>query len=154
MRRYSQVSKDRCTAFAARVPRFRWLRRAGIDAAMLVRTGGKQSMTYGAAVIGVSNALLRNQRSVASAASSPASGRGGQNIDMAMIVADGSAKGMADPAFDAHLQPIGEWANAVWEVWLPEISLNRLIRFGLERIARAKKVWAVCYGPAAAFIAT
>ena len=45
VRRNVQVVKDRRVAFAARVPRFRWLRRIGIDAAMLVRTGGKHAMT-------------------------------------------------------------------------------------------------------------
>ena len=71
-----------------------------------------------------------------------------------MTIADGSAKGQADPAFDAHMLPIGEWANAVWEEWLPERSLERLIHYGSTRLVRAKKIWYGCYGPAAAFIAT
>ena len=50
----------------------------------------------------------------------------------------------ADPAFDAHLPPIGDWANAVWEEWVPEASLYRLVRYGLLKLRRAKKTWAVC----------
>ena len=104
--------------------------------------------------MGVNNALLRDQRRTASAAFGPTSGRGGENLDVALILAGGSAEGLADPAFDAHELPIGEWASAVWENWLPTKSLERLIKHGKHRLARAKKIWAVCYGPAAAFIAT
>ena len=53
---------------------------------------------------------------------------------MALILADGSAKGQADPAFDAHVLPIGEWANVVWENWLPTNSLERLVRHGKHRL--------------------
>ena len=49
------------------------------------------------------------------AIAAPASGAGGQKLDAALIVADGGPSGMADPAFDAHLLPIGEWATDVWE---------------------------------------
>ena len=65
--------------------------------------------------------MLRNLRRVAVAACSPASGRGGEQIDLALMVADGGPRGSADPAFAAHLLPIGEWAAAVGcggvEVW-------------------------------------
>ena len=83
---------------AARVPRFRWLRKLGIDTAMLVRTGGKQALTYGGAIMGVSNSLLRDQRRVGAAAAGPTSGRGGENLDMALIMADGSANGAGIPS--------------------------------------------------------
>ena len=66
-----QVVKARLGDLAARVPRFRWLRKAGIDAAMLVRTGGKQAMMHGGAIQGVSNALLRDRRRTATAAPAP-----------------------------------------------------------------------------------
>ena len=71
-----QVVNARLSGMAARVPRFRWLRKLGIDAAMLVRTGGKQAMTYGGAIMGVSNSLLRDQRRIGAAAAGPSSGRG------------------------------------------------------------------------------
>ena len=47
------------------------------------------------------------------AIAAPASGTGGQNLYAALIVADEGPSGRADPAFDAHLLPIGEWAAAV-----------------------------------------
>ena len=59
-----KVIKARLEGLAARAPRFRWLRNLGIDAAMLIRTGGKEAMTYGAAILGVSNSLLRDQRRI------------------------------------------------------------------------------------------
>ena len=154
VRRNMQVVNARLAGMKARVPRFRWLRKLGIDAAMLVRTGGKQANTYGGSILGVSNSLLRDQRRVCAAAAGPTSGRGGENLDVALVLADGSAKGLADPAFDAHILPVGEWASAVWESWLPVISLERLIKHGKHRLSKTKKVWAVCYGPAAAYIAT
>ena len=104
--------------------------------------------------MGVSNSLLRDQRKVGSAAAGPTSGRGGENLDAALILADGSAKGMPGPASDAHILPTGEWASAVWELWLPIKSLDRLVRQCSHRLNKAKNIWAVCYGPAAAFIAT
>ena len=32
----------------------------------------------------------------------------GQNLDLALVIADGSATGRADPAYDAHMLAIGE----------------------------------------------
>ena len=63
---------------------------------------------------------------------------GGQNLDMALVVADGSKNGRADPAYDAHSLPIGEWAMAIWEGWCPVISLQRIIDDAIERITKAK----------------
>ena len=76
-------------------------------------------MTYGPGIIGVSDSILRDMRRIAAAIAAPASGTGGQNLDAALIVADGGLSGMADPAFDVHPLPIGEWATAVWEERLP-----------------------------------
>ena len=84
----------------------------------------------------------------------PAGGSGGQDLDVALMLADGSAKGKADPAFPAHAMPIRSWAEAVWEQRLPRISMRRLIRSARRRLSRATKKWSVCYGPAAAFVAT
>ena len=50
---------------------------------------------------------------------SPNNRTGGQQLDIALMVADGGPNGKADPAFDAHTLPIGEWARAVWEERLP-----------------------------------
>ena len=59
--------------------------------------------------------MLRSQMQTAVAVSAPGAGTGGQNLDLALVVADGSTKGRADPAYDAHSLPIGELAMAVWE---------------------------------------
>ena len=67
---------------------------------------------------------------------------------------DGGPKGRADPAYDAHMLPIGEWALALWEGWTTEAAMNRLIADAKERLGRARSKWAVVYGPAAAFVQT
>ena len=65
--------------------------------------------------------MLRDMRIIASAIAAPVSGTRGQNLDAALIVADGGPSGMADPTFDARLLPTGEWATAVWEERMPAI---------------------------------
>ena len=72
-------------------------------------------MTYGQAIFRVSNSLLRDLRRTAAVIAAPESGVGGQNLDLALMLADGNARAGADPAFDAHPMPIGDWATAVWE---------------------------------------
>lgn len=99
---------------AARVFRFRMLKRRGFDTSMLLRTGGKQAMTYGLGIIGVSDDMLRDMRRVAAAISSPATRRGGQNLDAALIVADGGPSGCADPALDAHLLQPSRMKDCRW----------------------------------------
>ena len=47
-------------------------------------------------------------------ATAPTSGFGGQELEAAMMIADGSAKGKADPAFDAHTDVIVHWAQSIW----------------------------------------
>ena len=130
------------------------LKQLGFDTSMLLRTGGKQAMTYGLGIIGVSDDMLRDMRRVAAAVSSPASGTGGRNLDAALIDADGGPTGCADPAFDAHLLPIGEWAAAVWNERLPLESMHRMVKTGKRQIAKARNVWAICRGPGTALIAT
>ena len=76
-------------------------------------------MTYGQAILGVSPSSLLSQRRAVAAAAAPASGIGGQNHDLALILADGSDDGRLDPAFEAHAGTIGQWALAIWERWLP-----------------------------------
>ena len=65
--------------------------------------------------MGVSDSVLHSQRVAAGAMAAPGEGAGGQNLDLALTLADGSATGRADPAYDAHMLPIGEWALAVWK---------------------------------------
>ena len=81
-------------------------------------------MTWGGGVTGVSDTLLRQQRRAAAQAGATGVSTCGQNLDLALIMMDASEHGRADPAFDAHEMPIGQWAQAVWDMWLPREALH------------------------------
>merc|ERR1712127_1044459 len=70
------------------------------------------------------------------------------------MILDGSVKGRADPAFEAHNGVIGHWAQAVWHTWLPIKDLQEMIDDGFARTSAAQQPWRVAYGPAAALILT
>ena len=91
-RRNVRELKVRLANFRARIPRFRKLRRLGADPARIVRTGGKASIVYGQSVTGVSNSLLHSQRTAVATAAAPQHGAGGQQLDLALIKADGGPK--------------------------------------------------------------
>ena len=80
--------KKRLSSFVKRLPRFRKLARAKVSTARLLRTGGLSSMSYGQAITGVAPSTLLRQRRAAAAAAAPASGTSGQDIDMALIIAE------------------------------------------------------------------
>ena len=84
----------------------------------------------------------------------PGAGTGGQNMDLALVLADEGPKGRADPAYDAHGLPIGEWAMAVWEQWESEKTMQLTINRARLKFAKVKNKWAVSYGPGVAFILT
>ncbi len=111
-------------------------------------------MTYGQFACGTSTAILLQQRRAVAQATAPAAGTAGQNLNLALMSADGSAKGKADPAFDAHLDPLVHWALAVWYEWVPRPMLNRIIAYANVKQANAVKVLAAVMGPAAAVVAT
>ena len=113
-RRNAGVARGRLQSYMARLTRMRRLRKVGVSTARLIRTG-LRTVTYGSSVLGVPDGLLRAQRQAAAAVAAPGNGTGGQNIDFALMLADEGAKGRADPAYDAHLLPIGEWPQARWE---------------------------------------
>ena len=145
--------KKRIVDFAARIPRFKKLRRAGVNTARLLRTG-MRAMTYGESIGGVSNSTLYTQRKIAAVIAAPVSGTCGQNIDMALMLADESNTGRADPAYDAHMLPIGEWALAVWEGWRKLDSIMGMVKRACSRLTGAKNPCKLAYGPAAAFVLT
>ena len=130
------------------------LTKVGVKVHRLLRTGAIKSMTYGQAIMGVSDSMLRNLRRTTGAASSTAGGPGGQNLDIQLMAADGGPKGKADPAFDSHELPIGQWALAMWESWLPQVTMMKMVAAKLPILIRAPRPWSRVYGPAAAFIAT
>ena len=59
-------------------------------------------------------------------------------IDAEILLADGSERGCADPAFDAHILPIGQWALANWEEWEPEEMLQKTLQWARRKNAKAK----------------
>ena len=135
IRRNVAVARGRLQGYSARVARFRRLRKIGIDTARLLRTGLK-AMTYGASIMGVADGMLRSQRQVASAIAAPGAGAGGQNMDIALMFVDGDAKGKADPAFDAHMMPIGEWALACWENWATDGAMETIVKAAKAMVAK------------------
>ena len=76
------------------------------------------------------------------------------NFKLALMMADGSLKGKADPAFEAHRGVIGHWASAVWNEWLCIDDLSCISRAALAKTAAAQQPWRVLFGPAAAFVCT
>ena len=78
-----QVMKTRLNNFTRRIPRFRMLRRAGVDTARLIRTGGLVALMHGFAGSGVSPSVLLQQRRAVLAAAAPKSGLGGQELEVA-----------------------------------------------------------------------
>ena len=153
VRRNMTVPKQRYHKYRARIGRFRRLRAAGVDTARLVRTGIR-AMTYGSSVTGVPTGLLQNQRRTVGAMTAPGAGTGGQNLDLALVLADGGPAGKADPAFDAHGLPIGDWSMAVWESWEAVNLMQKVITKAKLVMRDAKNRWAKSKGPGAAYLLT
>ena len=152
VRRNAGVSRMRLRAFKARKKKFQVLRRAGVDTERLIRTGAAAGMTYGQAVMGVSDSVLLLQRRAVAATLNSAKGFG--DLDVTLLLADGSYAGKADPAFQAHIEPLWFWAVAVWERWLNVRGLSRTVLEAKDRLKQSKSPWASTAGPAAAMILT
>ena len=110
VRRNTGVLKARLKKFKQRIPHFQALRRVGVDTARVVRAGGTAAMTHGEASSGVSPSMLLAQRRAATAAGAPKGGLGGQELEVAAMILDGSKTGKADPAFPAHMDVAHHWA--------------------------------------------
>ena len=151
-RRNAKESKKRLSSFVKRRSRFYTLARAGASASKLVRTGGLSAITYGAEITGVSNGHLLRQRQTVARFCSLVKGVAGQNLDLALALADGVGKGVADPAFDAHTKPIVMWAKAIWEKWFDYRLADRYLSEVRADLLLATVPWARAFGPAAAFV--
>ena len=79
---------------------------------------------HGYGGMGVAPTMLLHQRRATLAAAAPKNGLGGQELAAAMMIADGSKTGKADPAFPAHMDVVHHWAQAIWNHWLPETALQ------------------------------
>ena len=126
------------------------LARARVRTSKLLRTGGIAAMSYGESITWVSNRMLRAQRGTAAKARALAAGSCGQDLDLALVMADNSARGRPDPAYEAHCLPPATWTLAIWEQWLPPAMIDDLFRAAMCTIATAKCVWTAVNGPAAA----
>ena len=144
--------RRRLKVFASRRSRFRMLRSSGVRTDRLLRTGGIASMLFGQRALGVSNATLLSQRRAAAAATCVRTC--GADLDLTLMLADGTSHGGADPAFEAHQGVLHMWALAIWEEWVPSRVLSIVLRDAKARLQRAKSHWSVVYGPAAALVAT
>ena len=152
-RRCVRFLEERLHKFTKTIPRHARLRRVGIDSARLVKTGGIQRMTYGVEITGVSDSLLYRQRKAAAKAAMP--GVAGSGVDEILFAADlGGGRASVDPAFAAHCAVIGTWAEAVWRRFMGLPELRLMVAEAKIRLCRAKRVWSVVYGPAAALMAT
>jgi hypothetical protein len=70
------------------------------------------------------------------------------------MIADGKVKGSADPAYAAHEDTLGSWAQAVWNRWLPLSALRKLFAVASANLAGTRRPWAVARGPGAAVVLT
>ena len=151
-KRNVQVQRSRFQAFKARLRKFGQLLRSRVSAARLIRTGGAASFTYGDDVTGVSSTtLLARRRLVAAAIAPPTCGR---DLDLALLLADGSDRQRTDPSFDAHAIPIGRWAEAVYMGWCPLPLLRSSLARARVKLLSCPRPWSVVHGPAAATAAS
>lgn len=118
-----------------------------------MRTGGTAAFTVGQYATGIPPSTLLAPRRAVAAAVAPASGSGGQNTDLALIMADGSGRGSAGLAFGAHAQPICFWAMAIWNKWMPLDELQSMVWEAKTKLTLAAFPWRHVHGPATATVA-
>jgi len=148
----THVLKGRLADFRVRLGAFAAARRLAVDTARLLRSGGTAGFTYGQASVGVPPDLLHAQR-VATAKALGDRTAGG-DLDLSLAVADGARGGMADPAFQAHLQPICAWARAAWEAWIPRDDMMAMAEWAKVRLLSSDHQWRLVCGPATATAAS
>ena len=109
-------------------------------------------MMHGFGSSGVAPSVLLHQRRAVQSAAAPKSGLGGQEMEVALMVADGTKTGRADPAFPAHVDVAQHWAQAIWNKWLPVESLQTSLDYARQRTTESTRPWSVATGPAAALL--
>ena len=78
----------------------------------------------------------------------------GKNPDLALYALDAVGSHI-DPAFDAHILPLKQWATAWWESWIDHAVLFQAWEAAERRLhERSSSVWRKVTGPVAATIAT
>ena len=78
----------------------------------------------------------------------------GKDPNMVLIAECAKVGWAADPAYTAHVEPIGQWAEAIWHNRLPTQLLDYSLGKAKRALLVAKRPWAVVRGPAAATAAT
>ena len=117
----------------------------------MLQSGGTAALVYGQANTGVATTMLLNQRRAVAAAHVQ---HGAGDLDLTLVLADGSTNGRVDPAFAAHDAPISMWSEAVWCQWLPRAALCRLAEAVIALVDNTTTPWKKVCGPAAAFVAS
>ena len=146
-RRSAIILDKRLRDFRARVPLFRKLRkRIGAKRTnVLIQFGGIPTLAFGQFNTGVSTSALHSQRVAVASAGNSISGE----LDLTLCMMDGRAHGRFDLAYSAHTDPIGHWAEAVWDQWMPSNVLDLLFQGARANIQKARRTWAAVHGPAA-----
>lgn len=130
------------------------LKKSKVDCSRLMRTGGLAAVTYGQACTGVSPTMLHTLWvTVATMISSP-SGKAGQNLDLASMLADTTATGQTDPPFVAHVIPLQTFAKAVFHQSAPLRMIASLVAQQPAKQLAAAAPWRHATGPVGAAIAT
>ena len=83
-------------------------------------------------------------------------GIGGQNLDLALLLADVSAQERAGP-FEARSGHIPSISGLFQYIWGRRLSTDELLLLAVGakvKLTKATRPWSVCTGPASAFIAT
>ena len=147
-RRQIPVQKRRLMTLKRRAClKLRAFRRAGGDAEQVAKTGALPAAAYGVGTVGVSDCGLRQARE---AVSHVVPGNHSGNLTLRLAV---SQAGLAlDPIGVLAVDPIYEWARAVWQR-TPDVGvLQATLEAETHRLNRLKHPWSGVTGPGGAFI--
>ncbi len=145
----SAVRRSRITRFRPRLTRFRALKRGGGKPSRIMKASGMPSMGFGAAVYGINDANIAAMKTIVAEASDTTTR--GRNINLDLMLMDRpSARGAsrAHPLFRATLEPVREWAAAVWDAMPSPGILNLAMEGAAAALRSARRPWAKVRGPA------
>ena len=146
------MQQKRIKALRKRRSRISQIRKAGINTARFFRSGFSAAVSWGMHAIGIAPSPLQAWRKeVAYGCAALASGK---SIDLTLMFSDLAPGQKTDPAFQAHVLPIGYWAQAVWEGWRPRAALAAQFREALSALSTARHTWKAVIEPASACIAS
>ena len=147
-KRRIDIRKTRLGKFARRaLKKLRPFKDSGGDVAFIHRTGAGPAATYGNACLGTAEGSLAQTRAI-TAFSLGGSQTG--NLDLRLMLAD--ARVDPDPALVLAVDPLFEWAVAVWEARPPLETLQAALLSEAVRLGAKKRPWSGVYGPAGAFL--